>query len=195
MTTNTKINRIDQKVSDQNLSDGLKKHQSTLASFAIAGTSSTVADVLAVLDARTATENAVEAARAVWQTKVQASRDERAKTRALVSGVRQQLQLTFAGAIDTLADFGLKPRKQPAPRTPEQKALATAKAKATRAARHTMGSVQKKGVKGTVTTIVSPTVPLSPLAGQAAAPAPVAQGSVAGAPATGTGGAGAPHAQ
>jgi hypothetical protein len=156
MTTNTKINRIDQKVSDQNLSDGLKKHQSTLASFAIAGTSSTVADVLAVLDARTATENAVEAARAVWQTKVQAARDERARTRVLVSGVRQQLQLTFAGAIDTLADFGLKPRKQPASRTPEQKALASAKAKATRAARHTMGTQQKKKVKGTVTTIVTP---------------------------------------
>jgi hypothetical protein len=155
MTTNAKINRINQKVSDQNLSDGLKKHQSTLASFGIAGTSSTVADVLAVLDARITAEDVVESARAVWQTKVQAARDERAKTRVLVSGVRQQLQLTFAGAIDTLADFGLKPRKQPAPRTPEQKALATAKAKATRAARHTMGSVQKEAAQHMVLSAIA----------------------------------------
>jgi hypothetical protein len=50
-------------------------------------------------------------------------------------------------------------------------------------------------VKGTVTTIVSPSVPASALAGQAAAPAPVAQGTAAGTPATGTGGAAAPRAQ
>ena len=156
MSAKSRTSRINQQVGDQKLSDGLKKHRSTHASFAIAGTSPTVDDVLAVLDTRIAAENAAVAARAAWQAKVQAARDERTKTRALVSGVRQALQLQYAGAIDTLADFGLKARKQPAPRTPEQKAQAAARAKATRAARHTMGSKQKKGVKGTVTTIVDP---------------------------------------
>jgi hypothetical protein len=56
----------------------------------------------------------------------------------------------------------MKPRKAPAARTPEEKIAAAAKAKATRAARHTMGSKQKAKVKGTVTTIVTPAAAAAP---------------------------------
>jgi hypothetical protein len=148
MSSKPRTSRITQKVADQKLSEGLKKHKTDVVSFAIAGTSPTVDAVLAALDARIAAESAADSARATWQTKVQVARDERSSTRVLVSGVRQALQLKYANEIDTLADFGLKPRKQPAPRTPEQRAEAVAKAKATRAARHTMGSKQKAKIKG-----------------------------------------------
>jgi hypothetical protein len=50
--------------------------------------------------------------------------------------------VALAGSIDGLADFGLTPRKVRV-LTPEKKAIAAAKAKATRAARGTKGSVQK----------------------------------------------------
>jgi len=50
-----------------------------------------------------------------------------------------------------LADFGVQPRKQPAPRTSAQNATAAAKAKATRIARGTKSRKQRLAVKGDVT--------------------------------------------
>jgi hypothetical protein len=166
MSTKPRVNRSQQQAGDQSLIDGLQKHASTLSSLTFGGTSNPTAAIIAVLQARIASANTVLPARATWQATVQADRDELAKTQAFVSGLRQALQLAYAGSIDTLADFGLKPRRHPAPRTPEQKAAAVAKAKATRAARHTMGSKQKAKVKGTV----APTAPATP----PTAPAPTA---------------------
>jgi hypothetical protein len=64
-----------------------------------------------------------------------------------------------------LADFGLRPKKAPTPLTVEEKAAAAAKRKATRVARNTMGSQQKKAVTGTfVGVVVTPiwTAPITP---------------------------------
>jgi hypothetical protein len=158
MATKSKSNRSQQQTGDQHLIDGLTKHASTLPSLTFVGESHPTAAIIAVLQTRIASANAVSPAKATWQSTVQADRDERAKTTAYVSGLRQALQLAFAGSVDALADFGLKRRKQTAPRTPEQKAAAVAKAKATRAARHTMGSKQKAKVKGAV----PQTAPASP---------------------------------
>ena len=149
------VNRSQQQTGDQKLIDGLTKHASTIASLVIGGTSYPTTAIIANLQARLATANAALSTRATWQSAVKADIDERAKTKTFVSGLRQALQVAFAGSIDALADFGLKPRKQRAPRTPEQKAAATAKARATRTARHTLGKNQKAAIKGTV----SPTAP------------------------------------
>jgi hypothetical protein len=93
-------------------------------------------------------------------------------------------------ANSVLNDFGMTTPKVAGAKTVEAKATAAAKRTATRAARHTMGAVQKKAVTGnvvgiTVTPVVSgpaapppattPTTPASPVA------APVAAGSTAGA--------------
>src|SRR5580692_1232167 len=79
------------------------------------------------------------------------------------------LQATFASATQTLTEFGLAPRKVPAPRTAEQKAAAAAKAKATREARGTTGKKAKLAVKGNVTGITVTPITVQP------APAPSAQ--------------------
>jgi hypothetical protein len=158
MSTKNVANREHQQSSDQNLVAGLTKHASTLTSLTFGGTQHPTAAILAVLNARIASADAVVSTRATWQSAVKADRDGRANTRAFVSGVRQALQLAFAGSIDGLADFGLSPRKVPAPRSPEAKVASVAKSKATRAARHTMGSKQKAMIKGTVAT-TAPTVP------------------------------------
>jgi hypothetical protein len=52
------------------------------------------------------------------------------------------LKAAYGSALDVLADFGLKPKKARTPATVEAKAAAVAKRTATRAARHTLGSVQ-----------------------------------------------------
>ncbi|MGH7435516.1 MAG: hypothetical protein ACRENE_07560 [Polyangiaceae bacterium] len=151
MATTNKENRINRLAADQALINGLNKRAATLSTFTVGGATLKTSDVIAALLAEIAAENAVAPARASWEAAVQAARTQTAKTKAIASGVTQSLQLIFKGQTEALADFGLKPRKQPAPRTPQQKAAAAAKAKATRAARNTMGSQQKKAVKGDVT--------------------------------------------
>ena len=94
------------------------------------------------------------------------------------------LQAMFAGALPTLADFGLSPPKVAAPKTSEQKAAAVAKAEATRIARGTTSKKQKLAIKGNVIGIqVTPITAPSPAA-PAAQPAvtasndPASSGSV-----------------
>jgi hypothetical protein len=163
-------NRDQQQTADQNLATGLTKHAQTLTSFTIAGTSIATADIIAALQKRQANAAAVESTRATWRAAVQADRDERGKSNPIVSGVKQVLLVMFASSIDTLADFGLTPRK---PRVvgPEVRVAAAAKARATRAARHTMGSNQKRAIKGSVTGVVMTPI-TTPGGGGEAPPAP-----------------------
>ncbi len=161
MSTKSKANRAQQQAADQALIAGLAKHSSTVPSLVIGGTSFTTAAIIGLLQARLATGSAVLTTRASWESAVQTDRDERTKTQQFVSGVRQAVQVAFAGSIDQLADFGLKPRKVTT-RTPDEKAAAVAKAKATRAARHTMGPKQKAAIKGTVPATAPATPPAAP---------------------------------
>ncbi len=92
--------------------------------------------------------------------------------------MKQTLLVFYAGQVQTLTDFGLTARKTPVV-SPETMVAAAAKAKATRAARHTLGKKQKAKITGTVVT-TAPAVP--PPATPPAAP-PAATVVVAPAPA------------
>ena len=143
MASNTpKENRTNEIAADQKLIDGLPKHAATLPSFLIA-------------------YEAVQPAKATWQATIQQARSEIAATKSVVSAVKQAILTAFAGQVDTLADFGLTPRKVRV-LSPQQKVAAAAKSKATRAARHTTGSVQKQAVKGDVTGVVVTPVTSAP---------------------------------
>jgi hypothetical protein len=179
MTTtksNAKQNAAQQQAADQAMIDGFTKHQATIpSSLLIAGAPVTTASVISTLQARIAARTAVAQAEAAYHAAVQANLDEQTKTQPLVSGARQAVGLMFAGQITALADFDLKPRKVPAPRTPAQKAASAAKAAATRAARHTMGAVQKSQITGaTPHGTAAPAPAPSPAAAPVAAPAPAA---------------------
>jgi len=182
-TTNGSKARLTNQAADQKMIDGFNKHAQTVPSLLIAGTSFKPADIITVLQTRLSTANAAQSTRATWQNAVKADKDERAKTKTLVDGVRQALLVALSASIDALADFGLSPRKVRV-LTPEQKAVAAAKAKATRKARGTMGKVQKKGVKGAVTA----TLVVTPQSGSqpaVTAPAPATTPAPAPAPTTG----------
>ncbi|MGH7435879.1 MAG: hypothetical protein ACRENE_09410 [Polyangiaceae bacterium] len=197
MSTSNKSSRINNQAADQKLIDGFTKHAANLTSMVIGNTTIKATDVVAVLQGRLATASTVLATRATWQSAVKADRDERAKTKPYVDGVKQALQVVFSGSIDGLGDFGLTARK-PRVITPEQKAIAAAKAKATREARGTKGSVQKKAVKGNVTAtlVVTPVDAPKPVTAPAPTPAttapqaPAPANAPAPTPATGT----TPHA-
>ncbi len=167
-------NRTDQSTANQKLIDGLNKHAATIPSIVIAGASVTTKDIIATLQSRIDSAKAAQSTRATWQTAVQADHAERDKTKTFVSGLKQALLVAFVGQIDTLADFGLTGRKVRVV-SPEEKVAAAAKAKATRAARHTMGKVQKAAIKGTVTPTAPATATPSastPIPTPPAAPAP-----------------------
>ena len=170
MGTNTpKKNRAAETAADQKLIDGLTKHAATITALVIGGVTMASKDIIAALGVRITTANAVPPARAAWQAAVAADKAEATKSAALASAVRQALLVAFAGQVDALADFGLSARK-PAVLTPAQKAEAIAKAKATRAARHTMGKNQKALITGSSPAGGAPT-PATPATVPATAPA------------------------
>jgi hypothetical protein len=139
--------RIEQQTAVQSTIEGLTKHAQALPSIVIAGTTYPTSDLVTLLQARLDALNAAETARAAWQAAVQRDYAQRTSTKGILSGIRQSAQVAFAGHIDLLADFGLVGRK-PTVVSPETRVAAAQKAKATRAARHTMGPKQKAGVKG-----------------------------------------------
>jgi hypothetical protein len=157
-----RTSRDAQQTADQKLRDGLTARQQTLPSFTIRNVTVKTADVIATLQERIDAANAVEPPRAAWRMAVQTDRDLRAKSDPTISGVRQALLLMFGGSIDTLAVFGLEPRKTPTPVPPVDKVVAVQKALATRKARNTMGPKQKAKIKGTVPTTAPATPPAAP---------------------------------
>jgi len=178
MTTiiKSKTNLQQQQADDQALIDGFTKHAATLPSLLIGGVQIPTTTIISTLQSRIAARAAVAPAKATYQALVKADQDERASSQALVSGAKQAIGLMFAGQITTLAEFGRKPRKVPAPRTPAEKAASAAKAKATREARHTMGAVQKAQItgatpQGTTAPVTAPTEAPAPAVAPAATPA------------------------
>ena len=116
---------------------------------------------------------ASDAAKAKWNDALKVMQDEQAKVAPVIRDYQSYIVSLLGNAPSTLAEYGLAPRKVRTPLTVEQKAAAAAKGAATRAARHTMGTVQKKRVKGNVTGVVVTPIPApsstpSPAAGAAA---------------------------
>jgi hypothetical protein len=170
MSNVTSKNRIQRTAADQALMDGINKHPTTIPVIYVGGAAVPATTVVAALQARVDTGKTVVSTRATWRAAVGAERDELAKSASIVAACRQALLLAFAGQVDTLAEFGLTPRK-PRVVTPGTQVVAAQKAKATREARHTMGTKQKAKVKGDVTGItVTPITATPPNASPPPAP-------------------------
>jgi hypothetical protein len=173
----------------ETLSAGTTKHFTNASQeLAFGGATYPVTQVKAnlqeIADLRTATTEAQASAKA----KVAAERAQLPQLLLFMAAYLAFVKATFGSAPDVLADFGLTPRKVPTPLTPEQKAAAKAKRTATREARGTRGSVQKKKVVGNVigvvlTPVTAPQPSSSPPA--TATPNAPATGAVATPPAPG----------
>ena len=144
-----KKNRNDLITAEQTLIDGFNRHAAAIPSMVVDGAILTKQDIVDALQSRIDSARAALSTRATWQTAIRTDRSRRDQTKTLVSGVKQGLLVAFSSQLDTLADFGLTARAKHVP-TPEEKLAATEKGKATRAARHTMGSRQRAKIKGVV---------------------------------------------
>jgi hypothetical protein len=150
--------RADRLADDQKVIDGIQKFFAQNATLTFGSQIMTPAAVIAVFQNRIRTGKAVVDADAARTAAVKADRDERAQTTKVVNAFRQFVLATFTESPDTLATFGLKARKASTTKV-AVKAQAVTKREATRVARATKGSRQKKAIHGSVTPATSGTSP------------------------------------
>jgi hypothetical protein len=161
------------------LAAGITKRLASAGQMTLAGSTFTPAQLTTELQKVVQLQADVDAARAATKAKVAAMAAQMPALRTIMSALVQFIRAAFGNQPDVLADFGLEPRKVATPLTVEQKATAAAKRAATRAKRNTMGAVQKKSVKGTVTGVtITPITPsdatetVAPVTATPAAPIP-----------------------
>ena len=168
---------------------GTNKHLGSTTQVMLAGGSYTAAQITSKLDQLVRLRTDVDAAKATTTAKLAVEKTDMPALRIFMDALVSFVKAAYGNAPDVLADFGLHP-KVVTPLTVEAKAAAAAKRKATRAARNTMGSKQKKSVKGDVigitltpvtaahpvvtTATSSPTAGATSTGATAAAPVPAA---------------------
>ena len=112
------------------------------------GVDYTAASLMALLQSFIDLADATVAAKGFWLLAVQKEAANRTLIMGVLAALKAYVTLKFGpGAVDTQADFGFSPKKTVV-KTVATKSKAATKAAATRVARHTMGSVQKKAVTG-----------------------------------------------
>jgi hypothetical protein len=149
---------------------GIQKHLAN-AQLAFAGGTFTAAQVISELQELVDLRAAVNTARAATTAKVATEVAKTPALRAFMSAFVQVVLVQFGTQADVLADFGVPPKKVATPLTVEQKAAASAKRAATRAARGTKSAKAKKGIKGAVTgVVVTPIVAGAPVVQAPTAP-------------------------
>jgi hypothetical protein len=132
---------------------GTNKHLAITTQVMLVGGSFTPPQITAQLQALVKLRSDVEAAKASAKARLAVEKADMPALRIFMDAMVTFVKAAFGTAPDVLADFGLHPKAR-APLTVEAKTAAAAKRKATRAARHTMGTIQRKSVKGAVTSII-----------------------------------------
>ncbi len=167
------INRANTQAHDAQLIAGIQKHLTTVPSLPLAGSTFAPADLVKLIQSRTDLAATIANNAATWHASLASEQALNAKLTPILRGLRQYLFNNFGATSPVIADFGLTAPRS-ATKTPEQKAAAAAKAKATRVARNTMGKKQKKDVKGAVkaTLVVTPLAAPTPAAPTPATPGP-----------------------
>src|ERR1700722_789629 len=170
---------------------GVQKHYPSGQLKLASQTFNLPSDLVKAIQADIDATDAADKARADWLAAVQVQTDSHQKVGPVLRALKRTVLGQFGDTQDassTLADFGYAPPKV-TEKSSATKAAAAEQGRATRAARHTMGSKQKQQVKGTVatTTASPPATPASPPAAGPAAPvAPVASAPAAGSTTAGT---------
>jgi hypothetical protein len=138
---------------------GTQKHPPT-GSLTVDGVAYTATALVQLFQSLADALATVDAAKASWQNALTQQRTVQTQVLPVIRGYSSLLLAANGNAPATLADYGLSPRKAKTPLSTEAQAAANAKIVATRKARNTMGTQQKKLVKGTVPTAL--TAPQAP---------------------------------
>jgi hypothetical protein len=161
----------------QALIAGTQKHFPN-GQFTFGSTVYTTASLVQIFQDLIAAIVAVAPAQATASDVVAARHAMEAKADPVIQAYKSYLRVTFSDAKAQLTDFGMQASKARTPVRPETRLAATAKAKATRIARGTVGKKKKLTIHGDVTgVIVTPVTATGPLP----SPQTVAPASPAGA--------------
>src|SRR5258708_1950659 len=126
---------------------GIKKDLQNVTTLPLDGVMYTPTSVVALIQSRIDAANEVATTKAKHADAITAYKALDTKVTGPATGLKQYVPNAPGKTSPLLADFGFTPRKTTV-RTPEQKAAAAAKAKATRAARGTKGPVAKLAITG-----------------------------------------------
>jgi len=137
----------------QALIAGTQKHLPN-GSFTIGGTVYTSASLIQVLGTLVTAMTARIAAATGAKDALATEQATQTTVGPVALAYKNLVLAAFTNASQTLADFGLAPRKVPAPMTTEERAAKAAKAAATRKARGTTSKKQKLAVSGNVTGVI-----------------------------------------
>jgi hypothetical protein len=140
------------------------------AIFTVASQTFTAPQAVTFISAVLAAVSATATAKGAWKDAMLAEEKLVAADGATVKEIRNNIATMFSNATNTLEAFEIAPRKVPTPLTADQRAAATAKAKATRVARGTTSKKAKAVITGNVTGVT-----ITPVTAPSAAPSlPVA---------------------
>jgi hypothetical protein len=154
--------RSAQIAADQAMIAGVQKLLTQYPSLHVGSQIMTPAQIVQTLQNRIQAMQAAQVADAARMAAVKAVTDELDQTAGFEQSLRSVVQGMFSQSPDSLAVFGLKPRKIPT-ESAETRAAAVVKALATRKARGTLGPKAKLKVTGqTVPAATSGTAPATP---------------------------------
>jgi hypothetical protein len=168
-----KANKTNTAAGAEALSEGTTKHfPNASQSLQFGGETYTVTQVQNNLGQIAALRTATLDAQASAKAKVATETAQMPPLLLFMAAYVAFVKATFGQAPDVLADFGQVPKKVRKPLTVQQQAAAKAKREATRAARGTKGSVQKKEITGNVVGVT-----VTPITAPTAAPVPAVSGT------------------
>jgi hypothetical protein len=159
----SKANKTTITALDQKIIAALGSQLKTTATITLGGEAYKAKDLQQQLQAEVDAASTTQSAKTAWQQAVLAEEKVATQAALLRKALRAYLIGTYGAKSATVAEFGLAPKE--ATVDVATKALAIQKRAATRVARGTMGSKQKKGIKGTV--------PAASSSAAASPPAPV----------------------
>ncbi|MDP8999465.1 MAG: hypothetical protein M3O46_05075, partial [Myxococcota bacterium] len=140
---------------------GINTQLAGVDSFVLGKQTFSRADLLARLQSRIDAAEAVKANRATLQKSVADERTADSSMKPLRAQMKSYLQARFGKVSPELQDFGFTPTRKAKP-SAVVKAAAVSRAKATRVARGTKGTQQKKLIKAPPVTAVAPPGPTIP---------------------------------
>jgi hypothetical protein len=143
------VNSTTVQARDAKIVSGIAKRLLGIPSVSLLGTAFTPAGLTSLFQDEVASLGHIASLRAQLKDAVQAQRVRARQTAAFVRALKYFLVNTFGASSAVLGDFGF-PFDRTAKTTPATKVLAAEKVRATRKARGTMGSRQKKAIKGAV---------------------------------------------
>jgi len=160
MTSTKKPTKATALAGMQALIAGIQKHFPT-GSLTVGNVVFTVAALVLLLQGQVDAMTAQMTQQKTADDALTALRELQTQNGPTIQALKDLLIAQFGSASQTLADFGLEPRKARAPMTVAQKAAAAAKSEATRAARGTKGPKAKLAIKGTVPAPVETAPPVT----------------------------------